>query len=162
MKKKQSLTKILALLGFLGIVFLLSQCKTKQQSKLQNGTWRAELQREDGKQGIFNFKLTDSANQKVIYITNANARLRVDSIKIKKDSIFIQMHFFGSHFNAKITQEGTLEGSWIKEYGSKKEEMPFIAIPNDSTRIPAYEKANGNIDGTWATTFGTGENQRKA
>src|SRR5699024_7740211 len=81
---------------------------------------------------------------------------------IKKDSIFIQMPFFGSHFNAKITQEGTLEGAWIKEYGSKKEKMPFSAVPNDSTRIPASAKANGNIDGTWATTFGTGENQRKA
>ncbi len=162
MKKLQSLRKVLALLGFLGIILFLSQCKTKQQSKLQNGIWRAELQREDGKQVVFNFKLTDSANQKVIYITNADASLRVDSIKMKKDSIFIQMPFFGSHFNAKITQEGTLEGFWIKEYGSKKEKMPFSAVPNDSTRIPASAKANGNIDGTWATTFGTGENQRKA
>lgn len=158
---KQILHKIVLGIGLLGVMFLVTRC-THKQPNLQNGIWRAELQRPDGHQVVFNFEVTDSAGQKVIYVFNAEERLRVDSIIFKGDSVFIQMPFFGSHFTAKINENGELTGTWTKNYGTRLAQMPFHAIPGDSARLPAYAEANYNISGSWETTFPRQENDFKA
>lgn len=120
---------------------------------LRDGVWRAVLQRTDGQQVVFNFKVEDSLGQKVIYVFNSNDRLRVDSITFKGDSVFIQMPFFGSYFDAKINKDGSLRGTWTKDYGDRLAVMPFHAMPGDETRLFSYARPTGNVTGSWAASF---------
>ncbi|MGH2642581.1 MAG: TlpA disulfide reductase family protein [Chitinophagaceae bacterium] len=145
-------SKLLIAAGFLSSLFFITSCFNTNHS-LRNGVWRATLQRADGQQVVFNFQVADSSGKEVIYIFNANERMKVDSILFKGDSVFIQMPFFGSHFNAKINTDGSLQGTWTKNYGNRLAVMPFHAVPGDSSRLTAYGKAERNISGSWAAYF---------
>ena len=134
-------------------VLVLSRCSSPPSNDLKNGLWRAELQREDGQQVVFNFELADSAGQKVLYVFNAKERLRVDSIRQQGDSLYIQMPFFGSHFEAVKTGDSVLDGRWIKDYGTRKVSMPFHAVAGDSSRLTAYQPASANVAGSWEAVF---------
>ncbi len=139
--------------GLLGILFLLPQCQSNP-FPLKEGIWRATLDRKDGQQVVFNFEVQDSLNQPVIYVFNANDRMRVDSITFYgEDSVYIHMPFFGSHFNAKINKKGNLQGVWTKNYGKSVAQMPFKAVAGDSTRLPAYSPATQNVSGSWEVSF---------
>src|SRR5690348_13496259 len=127
-------------------------CMNNRRS-LKNGVWRATLERADGHQVVFNFAVTDSSGQEIIYVFNATERMRVDSIIFRGDSVFIQMPFFDSYFSAKINADGSLQGSWTKDYGDRLAVMPFHAIPGDSMRLPAYARPAGDISGSWAVTI---------
>lgn len=151
MKKRFNQRRILSI-GLMLIMLSVVSC-TNNQATLKNGVWRATLQRADGQQVVFNFEVTDSAAKKVLYVFNANDRMKVDSIVFKDDSVFIQMPFFDSWFNAKINSDGSLKGTWTKNYGNRLAVMPFGAVPGDSTRFSAYEKPTKNISGSWAAVF---------
>lgn len=144
--------KLLIATGFLSFLFFIAGCSYTSHS-LRNGVWRATLQRADGQQVVFNFQVTDSSGKEVMYVFNAGERMEVDSILFKNDSVFIQMPFFDSYFKAKINQDGSLQGTWTKNYGNRLAVMPFHAIPGDSTRLTAYAKADKNISGSWAAYF---------
>lgn len=135
-----------------GVLFLSAGCGPDLPA-LKEGIWRATLDREDGQQVVFNFEVTDSSGRQVIDIFNANERMRVDSIAFSHDSVYIQMPFFDSHFSARINGDGSLQGVWTKNYGTRLATMPFRAFPNDSLRLPAYLPAGHNISGSWAASF---------
>ncbi len=150
-------------IGLIAFSLSLVACSNpKPTPELQNGNWRGELTRSDHHSVVFNFKVTDSAGQKTVYVQNAEDRMRVDSITIKGDSVFIQMPFFDSSFKAKITPDGNLKGSWTKVYSDRTETMPFYATHNDSTRLKAYTPPTHNLSGTWETVFPNGEFSFKA
>ena len=120
---------------------------------LKNGFWRASILRPDGQQIIFNFQSKDSAGKKIIYVINGKEHLLVDSIETRGDSVFIQMPFFESGFKAKITEEGNLEGSWVKKYGERTQILPFKAIYNTKERFPVTAPPVENISGKWVSVF---------
>src|SRR5690625_4935907 len=139
--------------ALLSILLFLPQCKS-DPFPLKEGIWRATLDRADGQQVVFNFEVGDSLNRPVMYVFNANDRMRVDSITFYgDDSVYIHMPFFGSHFNAKIEEDGSLQGTWTKNYGNRVAQMPFRAVPGDSTRLPVYEPAKYNVSGSWDASF---------
>lgn len=150
--KKQFNKTVAFAMGFMLIVCSLVSC-TDNQATLKNGIWRATLQRADGHQVVFNFQVTDSADKKVLYVFNANDRMEVDSLVFNGDSVFIQMPFFDSWFKAKINPDGSLKGTWTKNYGNRLATMPFDAVPGDSIRFSAYGKPARNISGSWAAVF---------
>lgn len=149
---KKFMHKITWAAGLLGALLFMAGCSGNRAS-LKTGDWRAVLQRADGRQVVFNFEVTDSSGKDVIYVFNANERMRVDSILFDGDSVFIQMPFFGSHFKAKINTDGSLQGTWTKNYGNRLAVMPFHAVPNDSVRLLAYVKPTRNISGSWLAAF---------
>ncbi len=75
--------KILIATGFLITGFVSSA----QNRKLQNGLWRAVLERTDGKQIVFNFETKDSAGKKILYVRNAAERLLVDDISFYEEQL---------------------------------------------------------------------------
>lgn len=159
--KKDLIKTALSSMGAIVMIFILSQCGSHDQ-ELKNGIWRAELQREDGNHIFFNFNVTDSSDQKIINIYNAEESLQVDSIIQLGDSIFIHMPFFGSHFEAKILHKEELKGEWIIDYGSRTERMPFRAIQGDSSRFRASTKPKHNISGSWEAIFKNENKDTKA
>ncbi|WP_344981896.1 TlpA disulfide reductase family protein [Compostibacter hankyongensis] len=155
------LRKALWAIGLPGVLLFAVRC-TENGPGLQHGIWRAALQRADGQQVVFNFEVADTAGRPVIAIFNADERMRVDSILFRDDSVFIRMPFFDSYFAAKINTDGSLQGTWTKNYGNRLETMPFHAVPGDSTRLPAYAKPAQDISGSWEVSFPGEEDISKA
>lgn len=126
---------------------------TDKKPLLKNGIWKAELQRTDGRNIVFNFETRDSAGKKVLYVINGEERLLVDSISVLTDSVLIHMPFFDSHFRAKLDGQGNLEGVWIKRAGEKQQTMPFKARYNQKLRFAAKAKPKYNVTGRWSVQF---------
>ncbi len=143
-------------IGLFGVLLFVSGY-SNAQSVLKDGIWRGELQRADGQQVVFNFSVSDSDSRTVIYIFNAEEHLRVDKIETKGDSVFIQMPFFDSYFALKNINGNKLTGIWTKNYGTRLERMPFMAIYGDSSRMESYKPSRVDVSGSWATKVGHGK-----
>ena len=163
MKKiKISLYKKYALAICFFVATLLSIRWSGNPADIKNGIWRATIQRKDGQQIVFNFESKDSLGKKIIYVINGKEQLLVDSIESRNDSVFIQMPFFESGFNAKITEEGNLQGVWIKKYGKVVLSLPFYAVHNQRERFEVSVPPITNISGRWSANFVTKNNQGSA
>ncbi len=77
----------------------------------------------------------------------------VDSIVLKDDSVFIELPFFESGFRTKLAADNTLQGSWIKNYGSIVQSLPFSAKLNEPQRFIATSPPAANITGRWFAGF---------
>jgi thiol-disulfide isomerase/thioredoxin len=122
---------------------------------LKNGIWRSAIHRSDGQEIIFSFETRDSAGQKIIYVLNGTEKLLVDNVKIKADSVFIEMPFFDSGFSAKLDEKGNLKGSWIRKLADSIQMLPFSAVYNQLQRFPTPSPAFHNISGRWSVVFTT-------
>jgi peroxiredoxin len=127
--------------------------KSPDKKVLPAGTWKGSLHRADGADIVFNFEVKDSARKKVIYILNAQDRLLVDDVKVKGDSVFINMPFFDSEFKLAITGTGSLQGLWVRHMPDKDVTIPFTALPGVKERFHAKAPAAVNITGRYATEF---------
>jgi len=121
---------------------------------IANGIWRAVLQRTDGVGIVFNFKVTDTAGRKLIYIMNAGNRLAVDDIYEKDDSVVIRLPFFDSEFRAARSGDDTLTGRWITHLADRDVFIPFVAKHNADYRfVVSNKKIVTNISGRWSAAF---------
>ncbi|MCF3110471.1 TlpA family protein disulfide reductase [Niabella sp. CC-SYL272] len=138
---------------FFLILMLLGSFVSSHAQHIKPGIWQGVLQRPDGQKIIFNFESATLKGKPVWYVINAGERLLVDDVTQKGDSIWIQMPFFASGFALKIEKNGNLKGLYIKNYGTRKEEIPFYALHNVSERYPLERPAAVDISGRWAVVF---------
>jgi len=126
----------------------------QQAAVITNGIGRGVLQRNDGVSIVFNFKVTDTAGKKMIYIMNAGNRLTVDNIHQYGDSVIIRLPFFDSEFRVRHAGDDELAGSWIKHLADRDVVMPFIARRNEDYRFTISDKnVRANISGRWSAAF---------
>jgi thiol-disulfide isomerase/thioredoxin len=140
---------------FWAVPFLLMGLMARAQGKgLQNGIWRAVIERSDGRQIVFNFEAKDSAGKKVLYIHNAAERLLADDIVLKGDSVLIMLPFFESQIRVTWVNGNNLKGVWLKRLAEKYQSMPFTAFYNDPRRFAVAEKPPvADVTGRWAVRF---------
>ncbi len=136
--------------GLLISGFILSG---QQNKNLQNGLWRAVVERKDGNEIVFNFETKDSAGKKILYICNAAERLLVDDIVVQKDSVFITLPFFESQLRAVIINGNKLRGVWLKRLVDRYQVIPFTAYYNRSFRFDVAKAATANVSGRWDVRF---------
>jgi thiol-disulfide isomerase/thioredoxin len=122
-------------------------------AQIKTGWYRASIQRPDSAEIIFTAELVQKSNKPLLYIRNGAEKLVVDDIKIKGDSIFIDMPFFESSFKLKINQDFSLSGKWIKGTSNKNLELPVEFQYGDKERFPVSEKPIQTISGRWQVTF---------
>ena len=123
---------------------------------IKPGIWQGVLERPDGQQIIFNFESATLKGKPVLYVINAGERLLVDAIRQKGDSLWIRMPFFASGFALQVQKDGNLKGVYIKNYGKRKEEIPFYALHGVSQRYSFNKPAAVDITGRWAVSFSSG------
>ncbi|MBO9619853.1 MAG: TlpA family protein disulfide reductase [Niabella sp.] len=133
----------------------LASVTQAQPAHLKPGTWRGVLQRPDGHNIVFNFETATLKGKQVLYVLNAGERLLVDAIKQKGDSVWIQMPFFASGFALQLGKDGNLNGVYTKDYGVRKETIPFSATHGNTERYPLNQPPAVDISGRWAVSFGT-------
>jgi thiol-disulfide isomerase/thioredoxin len=118
------------------------------------GNYRAILVRQDNNTVVFNMQLAMENDQPVIYIINAEERIKVSPVIITNDSINFAMPAFESTFRTKRNSDGSLRGIWIKGTSGEFQNWPFFAIPNEEER---FEKNQGsakyNLSGKWDVTL---------
>jgi len=123
------------------------------QTGLKQGAWRGELHRADGQVISFHFDIRTEKNKTVLYVINASERLRIDKIKLTRDSVFIEMPVFESNFAIKRVSDHQWEGVWIKGGSVKQQLMPFMAQTQISLPSETLQPAVEDITGKWAITF---------
>ena len=120
---------------------------------IKPGIWRGILQRPDGHQVIFNFESVNAKGKPMLYVINGEERLLVDSIRQSGDSVWIVMPYFASRFNLRLTNQNSLEGTYIKNYGKRNMAIPFTASYGIRERYHASQGPRTNFSGRWAVSF---------
>jgi thiol-disulfide isomerase/thioredoxin len=124
------------ILTLLALISVLISCQKTEDSvtKLKTGIWRATIEIQ-GQLLPFNFDLVeDNSDGYDIYILNAGERLLLDEVKLKGDSVNIELHVFDANIKAKITGD-TLVGEFIKNYETDYN-IPFMAVYGQGYRFP--------------------------
>jgi thiol-disulfide isomerase/thioredoxin len=138
----------------IAFLFFVHTLYAHPNTKLQNGVWRAVLERKDSNNIVFNFEAKDSAGKQILYIRNAAERLLVDDIKFVGDSVFITLPFFEAQLRAAIIDSNELSGRWFKRLADSYQTMPFHAFCNQSFRFNMKSNAaTANISGRWSILF---------
>jgi len=116
--------------------------------------YRVVMTREDSIPIVFNMVVKSEKNQPVWVISNASERLRVDSIKKKGDSLFIDMPFFDSRLSMYVSSDQKIKGYWYKGTTTADQVMPVEATPGVNWRFqPVKGDASYNISGRYAVEF---------
>lgn len=139
-----------ALLFFAVVLLFQSFCVAQQNKNVSQ--WRASILREDGNNIVFNFSLQQKGKQGLIFVQNGAERLRVDSVRFAKDSVFIKMPFFESELKAAITKD-SWKGVWVKGTVGAEQLQPFVAEKSSVRFRLSDGPAKININGRWSLKF---------
>jgi len=146
--KKIPMSRILIIVGFVLVFF---------PAIAQNGLSRnytAYLVRQDNNTVVFNMQVAKENGETVIYVINADEKIRVSPVTIVNDSVNFSMPVFESSFKAKRIANGNLQGIWIKGTSGDFQHWPFYAIPNQNFRFAKNQgSAKYNISGKWDVTI---------
>lgn len=141
------------LLWLLTNTFLISCSQQEHETvKPNTGIWRGEITLPET-QLPFNFDLQqDSKGAYHIFLLNADERLELDSVTIKRDSIYIPMHIFDAKIIGKVSNKA-IEGYWIKNYADNYK-LPFMAEYGKEHRFKNSQgNTANNISGRYAIRF---------
>ena len=118
------------------------------------GNYRAVLVREDKNTVVFNMQVAKENGETVIYVINADERIRISPVTITNDSVNFSMPVFESSFKTKRNSDGSLRGIWMKGTSGEFQHWPFYAIPNEEERFAKNQgSARFNITGKWDVTL---------
>lgn len=145
------------LIGLLAITIMVG-CKPHQPSNvtLKTGTWRGVIETQ-GHQVPFTFEVSDSANQTILTLRNAEERIRIDEIILHGDSINIPMHIYDANIKAKIVGDsliGEYQRNLDKEY-----RLPFHASFGKNYRFAEDAKYKNTVSyhGKYSVEFKRGD-----
>lgn len=152
-KRKAKYFKIFSfLVALLCSLTLFFSC-SKSSGGLSNGIWRATLKTVSGTEIPFNFVVSDTSGRKVMYITNAGERFRVDDISEGNDSVIIKLPLFDSEIKAAFNSSG-LTGKWVRHLPGRDVAMEFTAEHGVESRfLVAGDSPVQNVTGRWSSTF---------
>ncbi len=122
-------------------------------NKLRAGWYRASIFREDGAEIIFNAEVQLKNGKPVMFIRNAAERLLVNDIKVKGDSVKIEMPFFESFFRLQLQNDGSLKGTWTKAGSAKMLEFPVEFVYGIKERFAVNKSTTQNSNGRWQVAF---------
>lgn len=127
--------------------------KVSAQPLTETGAWYGNLYRADGQVIRFHFDLVKESSKTVLYLVNASERIRVEKVRITKDSVWIDMPVFESAFRAKRISAARWEGQWIREGAQGFSGMPFAAFIQKSVPAKTIKKPLTDITGRWSVRF---------
>jgi len=120
------------------------------------GIWRGVLSLNPEKQIElpFNFEIKTVKGKHQLIIRNAQERIVVDEIKLKKDSFNFKMPIFDTEFKTKLIGDSILTGLWINHTKKENNTIAFNAKAGDSRRFAFVPgKPNTFYEGKWEVSF---------
>jgi thiol-disulfide isomerase/thioredoxin len=138
------------LLVFVGVIAFACGSKKNQEINI-SGTWHAQLDIDPDKIP-FELELLQKEGKWFAEIHNGEEILPLDDIIVQNDSLFISMGIFDSQIRAKITDDNTLTGSYIRNYVTDYM-IPFSATKGKQSRFSVTEAPAYDFSGNWKTIF---------
>lgn len=130
------------------IASLVISCnENKKIPQLSNGIYTVKLETQDNLVIPFVFRVTSPST---LEIYNAVEVIMVDEVSYDNDSVFIQLPVFESVLKAKILEDNSLSGVYVKPNLNRS--VPFKAEV-DGVRFEVKKEPQHNITGNWETTF---------
>lgn len=136
--------------AFLLVVIFCVSCTDPMQKGLSEGSWLAQLEVQDGETLPFNFDLKNDKGQLKIDIFNGDEIIKVDEIKLMKDSIRIQLPVFEGYVKGRFN-DTVIDGEFIIE--SLNRVVPFKATFGKQPRFKTTQEPLTDISGIWETEF---------
>lgn len=134
------------------LISLLFSCNEKPKDAiLAVGSYRGWLDIQDNQKLPFVFDV-DAPN--LIKIYNAEEIIDVDEITYKNDSVYIKLPVFEGYITAKISEDKSLEGYFVKEGLNRI--VPFKAESGYNQRFDSGSKSYQDVTGIWEATFSEG------
>jgi thiol-disulfide isomerase/thioredoxin len=131
--------------------FALACSQKKSSENALSGKWHAELSiSPDLIPFELQFILKDGTWLAEVH--NGEEILLLDEVSITPDSVFISMGIFDSQIRAKINNDSSLTGSYIRNY-VKDYSIPFHASKGEKPRFQVTEKPLFDFSGNWKTIF---------
>lgn len=143
-----AMNKIFAL-----VLVLIVASSNVPATSLKTGTWQGKLLRADGNHIVFNFRVKQIQDRLSWTIENGDEKIEVTDIRIKGDSILVQMPVFESSFKLVRNSNNQLKGVWTKAGSSGFIDMPFVATADTEGKFTVKQKTNKNIAGKWTVRF---------
>ncbi len=150
--------RLLFALFILGWIIQVAHAQaTKVAPMLQNGIWRGEIQLQ-GQTAPFNFEVAKPADKTLIYLINAEDRLKLDEIEFRDDSLHVGLHIYEAELVAKVNGN-QWSGYWVKSSAGKE----VYRLPFQAAWGPAYRfserptQALLNVSGTYDVSFTNAE-----
>lgn len=150
---KAALFSLKPFLIFFVTGLFITATATAQKTVLRAGWYRASIVRDDGAVIIFNAEVQLKNGKQLLYMRNATERLLVDDVKVKGDSVQVEMPFFESYFRLQIQNDGSLKGKWFKAGSAKLLEFPVIFMYGQKERFVLNESTTQNATGRWQVSF---------
>ena len=141
---------MLKVFALLGTILAFSQINGQDELP---GNYRGTLIRQDNHTVVFNMQVAKENGETVIYVINADEKIRVSPVTITNDSVIFSMPVFESSFKTKRFSDGSLRGIWIKGTSGEFQQWPFFAVPNEERFSKNQGNAKYNITGKWDVTL---------
>lgn len=124
-----------------------------QQTKISSKTYRATLHRADSLPITFLIQTSEKKGKPVWYIRNAGERLEISDIRIKGDSLLLEMPFFESGFSLKKNSDQGYSGTWSRATSTQTWVMPVLIEPTSARFTPPAGNATKQVSGRWRVVF---------
>ncbi len=133
--------------------FLLYTIIVASQTALPS-QWTSYLVRQDSNLVVFNLKTATENGKTILYVLNADEKIKVTAVSVTKDSVNFSMPAFESYFQSKRNPDGSLQGVWTKGTGGAYQYWPFYALAQQGLRfVKNMGKARADISGKWDVTI---------
>jgi len=141
--------------GILFFIWLLPAVFADAQSEKQlNNNWRIVLERQDGKQVVFQLQQQREEGKMVLDVINGAEKIRITDVKEIGDSLFFAMPTFEASFRLKMLIGGDLSGTYIKGTATKTQYWRLYGYRNMPGRFDAtMGNAKYTIAGKWDVTI---------
>ena len=141
--------------GILFFIWLLPAVFADAQSEKQlNNNWRIVLERQDGKQVVFQLQQQREEGKMVLDVINGAEKIRITDVKEIGDSLFFAMPTFEASFRVKMLIGGDLSGTYIKGTATKTQYWRLYGYRNMPGRFDAtMGNAKYTIAGKWDVTI---------
>jgi thiol-disulfide isomerase/thioredoxin len=143
------------------LILLLFFTSSAYNAQIKPGIWRGTLLLNSEKQIElpFNFEIKNSKGKIQLIIHNAQERIVVDEIALKKDSFNFKMPVFDTEFRTQLVGDTILKGVWINHTKKENNIISFSAKHGNSMRFPFVPgKPNPFYEGKWEVTFSPNQN----
>jgi thiol-disulfide isomerase/thioredoxin len=133
-------------------IFISTICS----AQIKLGIWRGALllNSEKNTELPFNFEIKTIKGKLNVIIHNAQERITIEEVVLKKDSLNFKMPIFDTEFKTQLTGDSILKGIWINHTKKENNTISFTAKYGNKNRfVVPVEKPTSFYDGRWETTF---------
>jgi thiol-disulfide isomerase/thioredoxin len=138
---------------FLTLLVLFFSCQSNPQKTTLPDKYLVNLA-IDSEFIPFEMSIIRSGENWYAEVYNAEEVLVFDEVNFEDDSLTVSLGIFDAELRAKILENGSLDGFFVKNYLNNYK-VPFTAESFGGSRFPVSDEVEADFSGRWKTLFQT-------